>query len=97
MASLRFLGFAKENASVPVYELTVDKSLEEGLKNEVPKVPKNLYSGHHETSRTRSQKRGETKNQIGIRGLVLQKGRQRFCILCSLYLKLPLKTHLRSD
>ena len=45
---VEFLGFAKEKASVPVYGLTIDKSLEEQLKAEIPKVdipPYRLSSG----------------------------------------------------
>lgn len=44
MSSIRFFGFAKEQSTLPVYSLTLDKDLEEQLKPEVPKVASSSFS-----------------------------------------------------
>ncbi len=38
MSNIKYLGFVKDSASVPVYGYTADRSIEEQLKTEVPKV-----------------------------------------------------------
>lgn len=43
MSSIRFFGFSKEQSSLPVYALTLDKTLEELLKPEIAKVSTHSY------------------------------------------------------
>lgn len=68
MSSIRFIGFSKEHASVPVYGLTIDKSLEEGLRAEVPKVnlpPTKVISRLQELA-LKNEERQRIKSEFGV-------------------------------
>lgn len=39
MSNVKYLAFCKSSASVPVIGITLDRSIEEALKIEIPKVP----------------------------------------------------------
>lgn len=38
MSNIKYLGFAKTSSALPVFGSALDKSLEEFLKGEIPKV-----------------------------------------------------------
>jgi hypothetical protein len=39
MSNIKYLGFSKNSSALPVLGTTLDKSLEQSLKEEIPKVP----------------------------------------------------------
>ena len=95
MTNIKYFGFAKEGASVPVLGLTLSHSDEEDIKIEVSKVhPANLGVGAVEP--VRPQGRRETEDQVAAWVLALQERFPRVHLPHSLQHQLPRKTHLRS-